>query len=266
VAVDAVPGAPDALECAGHVTRRAHEHDFVDGPDVDPELERRARDDDAQRPVAQAFLHEHALLAGERRVMRRDVRLRKALAKAMREPLGGAPGVGEDERRAIGRDASGHRLRHGSMHALRVWHHLARERGFHGEHGVARRVPGDRPGCAAGAAEPARHDIQGRDRCRQADADGVLRGGGGGREPLERECEVHAALSARHGMYLVHDHPTHRSKMLAHRGGRQQDGERLRRGDQDVRGIGDQLSPLGRRRIAGARGDTNRRFRRNAVG
>ena len=53
------------------------------------------------------------LLARERRVMRGDCIVRKALVQLVREPLGGAARVGEHERGAVGRDACGHGRRRG---------------------------------------------------------------------------------------------------------------------------------------------------------
>jgi hypothetical protein len=71
-------------------------------------------------------------------------------------------------------------------------------------------------------------------------------------QPLQRQHQVRAALAAGHGVQLVDDDAFHRLQHGAARLGAQQDVERLRRGDQDVRRLAAHALALRGRRVAGA--------------
>ena len=77
-------------------------------------------------------------------------------------------------------------------------------------------------------------------------------------EPLERQREVRAALGRHERVDLVDDDRVDRAQRLA-RVRRQQQIERLRRGDQDVGRLALEARALGCRRVAGADGDRRRR-------
>src|SRR5690606_26264016 len=128
---DLVPGAADALEGGGDRRRGADLDDEVDRAHVDPELEGGGGDDGGQAPGLERRLDPGALLAAHRAVVGagdlavgggggraglaghlrrpagagRPVRLRVRgpvalgpdLVDASGEPLGAAPGVGEDD-------------------------------------------------------------------------------------------------------------------------------------------------------------------------
>ncbi len=134
---DAVAGAADALQPAGHRLGRLDLHDEVDGPHVDAELERRGRHQAGQLAGLELVLDDEALLARQRAVVGTGDLARGAAARvggtgcelAAREPaalfpapdglaalrvvarrevvqaqgdaLGGAPVVDEDEGRAV---------------------------------------------------------------------------------------------------------------------------------------------------------------------
>ena len=69
---DLVTRATDALHTAGDRTGRFDLHHEVDCPHVDAELEAARGDERAQLPALQLVLDDHALLAGERAVVRLD--------------------------------------------------------------------------------------------------------------------------------------------------------------------------------------------------
>ena len=78
-------------------------------------------------------------------------------------------------------------------------------------------------------------------------------------QPLHRQRQVRAALRARDGVHLVEDQRPDSPQVLARARG-QQEVERLRRGDQDVRRVPEHLRPLLLRRVAGADGDAQLRL------
>ena len=76
-------------------------------------------------------------------------------------------------------------------------------------------------------------------------------------EPLEREREVRAALVAGDRVDLVDDHRAQLAERRAALLGGQQDVQRLRRGDEDVRRPLRHLRALAGRRVAGAHRDAD---------
>ena len=82
-------------------SRRADQAGQLDGADVDAQLQRRGRDDDAQVAFLQALLRAVPALAREAAVVRRDRVLAEPLAQVQRHALDQAPRVDEDQRRLV---------------------------------------------------------------------------------------------------------------------------------------------------------------------
>jgi hypothetical protein len=76
-------------------------------------------------------------------------------------------------------------------------------------------------------------------------------------EPLELQGEMHTSLRARDRVNLVHDHHAHVGEHPATPGARQQDVERFRRRDQDVRSLSQHPRACRGGSIPGANRDTN---------
>ena len=273
--VDVVPGPPDALEPAGDRGRRLDLDDQVDRAHVDPQLERRGRHERGQPAVLQRLFDRDPLLAGDRAVVRADQLLAGQLVQALREALGQAPAVDEDQRAPVGPDqledarvdrrpdahpplAAAHRAARlvlrgqGLAETAHVLHgdddleveRLARP-GIHQRHAAALAAPSE----------------EAPDRLQRAL---------GGREadPLERRCargaqafeafeaqgQVRAALRAGDRVDFVDDHVLHAPQDLARLRG-QQKVERLGRGDEDLGWMLRDKAPFRGRRVARARGD-----------
>ena len=76
-------------------------------------------------------------------------------------------------------------------------------------------------------------------------------------EPLQRERQMRAPLIARDRVYLVHDHGARGLQNLAAALGRQEDIERLGRGDEDVGAFFEHEPSLARRGVAGSHRHAN---------
>jgi hypothetical protein len=106
--VDGVAGTADALQAAGDRRWRLDLDDQVDRAHVDAQLERAGGHQAAQRAGLERLLDRQALLAGDRAVVGADQR-RPArtvlslgqLVEPLRQPLGQAAAVDENERRAV---------------------------------------------------------------------------------------------------------------------------------------------------------------------
>ena len=96
-----VAGAADALHAARDRRRRFDLHDEVDRAHVDPELERRGRDERAQLAGLEGVLDLDPLLARDRSVVRAHERLAGELVQGAGEPLRQAPAVDEQQRRLV---------------------------------------------------------------------------------------------------------------------------------------------------------------------
>ena len=94
-------GASHALQGDGDRPRRADVADKVDRSNVDAEFERGGRDQDFYLAFFQLALGLETQLARQASVMCGDIFLAKALAELMGNAFGQAPGVDEDERRAV---------------------------------------------------------------------------------------------------------------------------------------------------------------------
>ncbi len=96
-----VAGAADALKAARDRLRALDLDDEVDRAHVDPELERRGRDETRDLARLEELLHDEPLLARERAVMGSRELFSGELVDAQSEPLREAPVVHEDDRRAV---------------------------------------------------------------------------------------------------------------------------------------------------------------------
>ena len=94
-------GTPDPLQPARDRLRRLDLDHEVDGAHVDPELERRRRDEARDRAALQQLLDLEPLLPRERTVVRAGDVLLCELVQPEREPLGQAAVVHEHDRRAV---------------------------------------------------------------------------------------------------------------------------------------------------------------------
>ena len=273
--VQIVPRAPDALQPARDRLRALDLDHEVDGAHVDAELERGRRDEARDLAGLQQLLDDEPLLARERAVVRAGELLAGELVDAKREPLGEAPVVDEDDRRAVRpHELEDRRIDRGPDRAARPLDadaHLdaVRER-RDGERGRRRQLAHvldrdddlevelladarvDELDLAARAGdEPA--DLLHRPlRRREPDAlegrvDEAL-------EPLEREREMRAALRAGDGVHLVEDHRLDPAERLARLRGEEQE-ERLGRGDEDVGRRPQHPAALLGRRVARAHRD-----------
>jgi hypothetical protein len=229
-----MPRAADTLHARRHRRRRLDLDHEVDGPHVDPQLERRRGDDGGQAPCLQRILDRDALLAGDRAMMGAHQLLSRQVVQGRGQPLGQPPAVHEDERRAMGPDelqqprmdrgpdrAASDRPRHPLDNLARgkrlaqPGHVLHRDLDLEIERLALPRIhDGDRPGTPRprpfAAPEVARDLLE-----------GTLRGGephplrrlpGRLGQALEREGEVGAALGPDEGVDLVHDHQLDRGQ------------------------------------------------------
>ena len=120
----------------------------------------------------------------------------------------------------------------------------------------------DRARLIHGADEEARDLVDRLLRRREADSQQRLLGHL--LQPLEREREVRAAPRADHRVDLVDDHRPDRAQHLAAAGGGQQQVQRLRCGDEDVRRRAEHRGALGGRRVAGTHRGRDPRRRESA--
>ncbi len=304
-----VPGPANALQPGGNRAGGGHLDHQVDRAHVDAQLQAGGGDQACELTPLQLVLDQQPTLARQRPVMglhqldpvrvgrtdrfgaggdhvgaarrRRSLRLEVGLVvefvESAGQTLGHAPGVDEDQRRAMllhqleqgrmhrGPDAAplrpgGGRTRLGFLddraerrHVLDRHPHLQVE--FLGDTGVddAHRARlGGRPAHLPTSEEPG-HGFEGPLRRGQSDA---LRGrvvvaGHPRGETLQAERHVGAPLGRRQRVNLVDDHRLHTGESLPG-GRRQQQVERLGGGDQDVGRVAGHLAPVLLRGVAGA--------------
>ena len=184
----------------------------------------------------------------------------------MGDPLGHAPGIDEHQRGPV----AGHVARDHVQDLRRLLHRGDR----------AELVVGQLQGQVQPPAVARIHDraprrpvrvVPVRARADQQPGDGLDRPLGGGqahplhrlpgdvRQPFQGEGQVRAALVSGHRVNLVHDHGAHAAQHgpAALRG--QQQVERLRRGDQNVRRALEHGGPLGGRGVSGPHRDADGR-------
>ena len=275
------PGAPDALQAGRDARRRLDEDDEVDGAHVDAQLERRRRDERRDAAGLEVLLDLEPLLAGDRAVVGADQLLAGELVQALREPLGQAAAVREDDRAAVRPDeleqarvdrrpdARAHVAERDGPAGLLVGrqdlaepgHVLDRDDDLELERLAAARVDdldlaarpdpaeeaGDRLERPLGRRQP---DALERRRVRRAEP----------LEPFQREGQVRPALRAGDRVDLVDDDRLDAAQRLARRA-REQQVQALGRRDEDVRRPPRELPPLLLGRVAGSPGDRDPRLR-----
>ncbi len=250
-AADGVAGTADPLQERRDAVWRADLAYEIDVPDVDPELERGRGHERAQLTGLQPALGVEPRLLRQAAVMRGDGVLSKPLAQVPRQPFRHAPRIDEYQRRPVRRDE---RRQPVVILVPDLVRHHRFERGagdFDPEIHVAA-MPGidDRAGLRGGADEIARDLVDRLLRCRQADAQQrLLRNTP---QAFERQREVRAPPRPDDGMDLVDDHRAHRSQHVAAAFRREQQVERLRRGDEDVRWRAQHRGPFRCRCVTGA--------------
>ncbi len=206
-----VARAADSLQAARHRLRRLDLDHEVDGAHVDPELERRGRNEARDPSRLQVFLDLLPLLARQRAVVRARELLLCGLVEPQREPLGEPAIVDEDDGRAVrldefdeGRiDRRPDRARLPALFsalAARLAHVVDRD--DHLEVELLRHARVDELDRAAAGNEPA--DLLERALGRR-EADPLRRLRRERLEPLDREREMRAALGARDRVHLVED-------------------------------------------------------------
>jgi hypothetical protein len=98
------PDRPTRWRRGGDRARRSELADQIDGRDVDPQLERRRRDERGQLTRLETLLGLEALLLRERSMVRGDAVLAEPLAEVARRALRQPSRVHEDEGRPVGAD------------------------------------------------------------------------------------------------------------------------------------------------------------------
>ena len=268
---DGVPGAADPLQAAGDRLRRLDLDHEVDGAHVDAELEARGRDEAGELAGLQHLLDDEPLLSREAAVVGAGDLLLREVVEPEREPLGGAPAVDEQDRRAVrldqleqlgvdrGPDRAAGRLPAGERvdldlipahPVIRLDHRLDRDVDPEVEL-LAHPGVDDPAGPLWADHEPA--DLLERVLGR-AQTDPLDLAPGGGAEALERQREVGAALRRGDGVDLVDDAPLRPGEQLLCPAGQHQV-QRLGRRDEDVRRLAEHRLALLLRRVAGADGD-----------
>jgi hypothetical protein len=106
-AADGVARSTDALEQSGNAMRRSDLADKIDVPDVDTELERCRRHERLESTGLEPMLGVQSSLLRETAVMRGNGVFTNAVAQMSRDAFRHAPGVDEDERRAMLPDQRG---------------------------------------------------------------------------------------------------------------------------------------------------------------
>ncbi len=259
-ATEGVARATDALEQCRDRARRTELDHQIDGADVDAELERGRRDRALDLTVLELLLRGEAQDARHRAVVRHHVLLAEPLLEGRRCALDEPPRVDEQDRGAMLGDQLGDPVIDPAELLVRR----------HGPELVVGDLDREIDLAAMSAVDDVRHgpprpDEQPRDRLdrllrrRQPDPHRHAPADLGDEpvEPLERDREVGAALVARHGVDLVDDHRAQLTERGAPLVRGQQDVQRLRRGDEDVRRALRHLRALARRRIARADADAD---------
>ena len=95
------PERPTRWSKRGDASRGPDLADQLDGADVDAELEGRRGDQRGELTGAEPRLEPEPPVLGQASVVGRNLTLSEALPEEVRQPLGQAPGVHEDEGRAV---------------------------------------------------------------------------------------------------------------------------------------------------------------------
>ena len=252
-----VPRAADALQPASDGLRRLDLNDQVDRAHVDPELERRRCDQARDLALLQQLLDLDALFARDRAVVGAGDLLLGQVVQPQGEPLGEAAVVDEDDRRAVRADElEDLRVDRGPDRLLLLGLAHVVERHDDGQVELLRATRVDELDLAPARDEAAdllqrplgRREPDPLDRSRGLSPWRV------GNEPvqsLDAQREVGAALRAGHGVHLVQDQRADGPEDLS-RTRREQQEQRLRGRDQDVRRLAQHRGALLLRRVAGA--------------
>jgi hypothetical protein len=259
----------DPLQEGGETARRADLAHQLHRAHVDAELERGRSHQGPQVPGPQPGLDPLPAAAGQRPVVRGHLGsdlVAEPFAQLVGDPLGHAAGVDEHQRGPV----AGHVARDHVQDLRRLLRRGDR----------AQLVVGQFQGQVQSPAVAGIHDRAARRpvrvvpvlaRADQQPGDRLDRPLGGGqahplhrlpgdvRQPFQGEGQVRAALVPGHRVDLVHDHGAGAAQHgpAPFRG--QQQVERLRRGDQDVRRVLEHGGPFGRRRVTGPDRDADGR-------
>ena len=252
----------DALQERRDRRRDAHLDHQIDVADVDPQLERGGGHERAQGSGLEAPLCVEAPVARQAAVVARDLVLPQHLGEARRHTLGQLARVDEDERGAVLADQPGHAPVDFLPGLVRADGRQGRVRHLDREVEAAVMAGVDQGAIAPGADQQARRLLQRLLRRRQPDA--LQRPAGQRLEPLERQRQVRPALVAGDGVDLVHDDCAHAPQHGAPALAGQQDVERLRGRDQDVRRPPPHRRARRRQRVSRAHQDAHLRQRRVA--
>jgi len=199
-------------------------------------------------------------LLGQAAVMGGHLVVAESLAEVPCDALRHPPCVHEDERRSVRADQLGQTIVVLLPHFVR--HHGAERRPGYFQlevDGPPMAFVDDDSAAAGGidAHQEAGHGFQGALRCRQADA--LKRPLGNLLQPLEGQRQVRATARPDHGVDLVDDDGAGGAEQTATPLGREQQIQRLRSGDQDVRRPLEDGSPFGLRGVAGTDGSGDAR-------
>ncbi len=255
-AVDGVARAPDALQEGRDRTRRAKLADQLDIADIDAKLQRGGRDERFQLAALEALFGIQALILGEAAVMRGHRVLAQPLGELARRAFRHAPRVDEDQRRLVVAREFGEPVVDRAPDLVR--HHRFQRGGRDFQRQIARAMMAaiDNAAVAARIGRRRHTDQEARDlldrllRGRQADAQ--RRRGAELRQALQRQRQMGAALVGGERVDLVDDHRARGRQHGAAGLGAEQDVERFRRGDDDVRRLAAHAVAFARRRVAGA--------------
>ena len=254
-----VAGAADALQSARDRLRRLDLDHEIDGAHVDAELERRRRHEARDAACLQVLLDLRPLLTRQRTVVgARNFFLRR-FVEPQREALREAPVVDEDDRGAVGADELDERRVDRRPDRARLPAFLARLPGLahvlDGDNDLEVELLGDARVHELDLAPSGDEfpDLLERTLGRR-EPDALWRLSRERLEPLDRERQVGASLRPGDGVHLVEDQRVDAAQQLARPRGEQEE-ERLRRGDEDVRRLAEHRRALLLRRVAGAHRD-----------
>ena len=281
---DLVTRPPDPLEAARDRGGALDLDDEVHCAHVDPELQAARRDERGEAPRLELLLDLEALLARDGPMVGPDELLAGELVEPLGEALREPAAVREHDRAAMladelqdprvdrGPDARPQlAAEHGSAGLLVLRQHLAEAcHVLDGDDDLElQRLAGtgvdDRH--VPAVARPAEEPGDGLERALgRAEADplegshgfGARSRGAQPLEALEAERQVRAALRPRDRVDLVDDHLLDAAEDLAGLA-REEEIQALGRGDEDVRRVADEVTPLIRGRVAGPAGDRDPR-------
>ena len=259
-----VAGAAHALQRDRNRARRIDLADQVDVADIDAELQRSGRHQQANLAVLQLALGVQAQLARQAAVMRGHQLFADALAQMQRHALRQPPRVDEHQRRAMLQRQLRDAVVDLAPHLVAGDGAKLGRRDLHRQVELAAMANVDDGRSRTSRAGQEMRDLLNRLlRRREPDARWPVRQQV---KPLQRERQVRAALVVGDGVDFVHDYGLDIAQDGAAAVGGEQNVERLRRGDQDVRRPLQHLAPLFHQRVAGADGGANLGHQQAALG